>query len=286
MDPYQTLGVARSCTSAQLKEAFRNKALEVHPDRGGDAAEFVRLREAYNQIASELKRSMPPGMSARSSDQSYRADTLRNEPDPDWEPDLIVLDEPLPRIRPVRPPEPGWEPDLVVRDEPLPRVHPARPRSSNWEPELIVSDNEIARVPKSSRDMRDPKVLDQKYIGWLRGVVTRSQANGPDSKDWLYATMSVSAFVVFVVLALCWMFWPSNSDRTPAKPSDLASPSRLRDPSTGSGQITLPDWTELPRGVKQAPAHEQSQPTSGLRQLMPLAPSESTSGSGDKTPRL
>jgi DnaJ domain len=285
MDPYQTLGVARGCAPAELKEAFRNKALEVHPDRGGDAAEFVRLREAYNQIVAEMTRKQPARVAARSPEQGYRTDSARGQPDPNWEPDLIVLDEPLPRIRPVRPPEPGWEPDLVVRDEPLPRIRPARPRKSNWEPELVVSDNEIAKLPKSSTHKRDRKVVDQNYSGWLRGVGTQTQADGSGSSDALYAIVSVVAFVAFVVLALCWMFWPSNSDRIPTKPSDLASPSRLGDPSARSGQITFPDWTEMP-GVKQAPVPEQSQPASGLQQLMPLEPSESTSGSGDLIPRL
>jgi hypothetical protein len=286
MDPYQTLGVAKGCASAELKEAFRNKALEAHPDRGGDAAEFVRLREAYDQIVGEMTRKPPLGVVARSPEQSYRADALRNQPDPDWEPDLIVLDEPLPRVRPVRPPEPGWEPDLVVRDEPLPRIRPARPRNSNWEPELVVSGNEIAQVPKSSARKRDPKVLDQKYIGWMRGVVKRTPADGSGSSDELYAIVSVAAFVAFVLLALCWMFWPSNSDRIPTKPSDLDSPSRLGDPSTKSGKISLPDWTELPREAKPAPAPGQSQPSSEVRQLLPLEPSESTSGNGDLIPRL
>ncbi|WP_273021188.1 DNA-J related domain-containing protein [Rheinheimera sp.] len=35
---------------AQLKKAYRTKALQLHPDRGGDAQQFILLRHAYQQL--------------------------------------------------------------------------------------------------------------------------------------------------------------------------------------------------------------------------------------------
>ncbi|MBI4953670.1 MAG: J domain-containing protein, partial [Myxococcales bacterium] len=43
------LGVARDATAEELKRAFRKRALETHPDRGGDAAAFRRVQAAYER---------------------------------------------------------------------------------------------------------------------------------------------------------------------------------------------------------------------------------------------
>ncbi len=51
------LGITKGCGPEELKEAFRTKALLVHPDRGGDGRDFIRLRQAYDQIVAELKRT-------------------------------------------------------------------------------------------------------------------------------------------------------------------------------------------------------------------------------------
>jgi hypothetical protein len=37
-------------TLAQLKKAYRTQALQQHPDRGGSAAQFIALRQAYQQL--------------------------------------------------------------------------------------------------------------------------------------------------------------------------------------------------------------------------------------------
>lgn len=37
-------------TLVQLKKAYRTKALQLHPDRGGDAQHFVLLQQAYTQL--------------------------------------------------------------------------------------------------------------------------------------------------------------------------------------------------------------------------------------------
>lgn len=44
---FAVLGVPQTATTAELKEAYRNRIKEVHPDHGGDYETFKRVREAY-----------------------------------------------------------------------------------------------------------------------------------------------------------------------------------------------------------------------------------------------
>jgi hypothetical protein len=44
-----TLGLLPPYTLSDVKSAFRVKALETHPDRGGAKADFMKIHEAYNQ---------------------------------------------------------------------------------------------------------------------------------------------------------------------------------------------------------------------------------------------
>lgn len=53
---YETLGVARDASPAQVKAAFRRKAKSSHPDAGGDADAFQRLKDAYDVLADEENR--------------------------------------------------------------------------------------------------------------------------------------------------------------------------------------------------------------------------------------
>jgi len=46
-DAFETLGVSRSASEAELKAAYRERVKEVHPDRGGDRETFEAVREAY-----------------------------------------------------------------------------------------------------------------------------------------------------------------------------------------------------------------------------------------------
>jgi hypothetical protein len=44
---WSVLGVANNASVTEIKSAFRAKAKVLHPDQGGDEAEFRVLREAY-----------------------------------------------------------------------------------------------------------------------------------------------------------------------------------------------------------------------------------------------
>jgi len=49
---YKVLGLKRSSSQEEIKQAFRKKAMETHPDKGGDPAEFRKVREAYECLIS------------------------------------------------------------------------------------------------------------------------------------------------------------------------------------------------------------------------------------------
>jgi hypothetical protein len=53
---WQVLGVRPGVTVTELKEAFRKRALETHPDHGGDPAAFRRLLLAYREAQRRLRR--------------------------------------------------------------------------------------------------------------------------------------------------------------------------------------------------------------------------------------
>jgi molecular chaperone DnaJ len=55
-DYYEVLGVGKSASADEIKKAFRRKAVEHHPDRGGDEAQFREINEAYEVLKDDAKR--------------------------------------------------------------------------------------------------------------------------------------------------------------------------------------------------------------------------------------
>ena len=58
MDYYESLGVNRNASAKEIKSAFRKKAAEHHPDKGGDPNQFKQINEAYQTLSDSNKRQM------------------------------------------------------------------------------------------------------------------------------------------------------------------------------------------------------------------------------------
>ena len=56
MDYYSILGVSRTASQQEIKQAYRRLASKHHPDRGGNTAEFQKIEEAYRTLSDDEKR--------------------------------------------------------------------------------------------------------------------------------------------------------------------------------------------------------------------------------------
>lgn len=55
-DPYSIIGVSQTATQAQIKRAFKKRAKEAHPDKGGSAEAMAELNDAYAILTDVGKR--------------------------------------------------------------------------------------------------------------------------------------------------------------------------------------------------------------------------------------
>lgn len=56
-DYYEILGIPKGASQDDIKKAFRKKAHESHPDKGGDEKIFKEINEAYQVLGDPKKRS-------------------------------------------------------------------------------------------------------------------------------------------------------------------------------------------------------------------------------------
>ncbi len=56
VDPFVLLGITNEASLDDVKAAFRKKALEHHPDRGGTAVAFMAIKRAYDAIVKRRLR--------------------------------------------------------------------------------------------------------------------------------------------------------------------------------------------------------------------------------------
>jgi hypothetical protein len=56
LSAYEVLGVAKDATDAQLKRAFHAHALATHPDQGGNAEAFIRVKRAYDSLVARRRK--------------------------------------------------------------------------------------------------------------------------------------------------------------------------------------------------------------------------------------
>ena len=58
MNHYQTLGIEPTASEAEVKQAFKEKAMKTHPDKGGNEEQFKMVNEAYATLRDQDKRAM------------------------------------------------------------------------------------------------------------------------------------------------------------------------------------------------------------------------------------
>ena len=56
MDLYQELELSQDCTSEQIKNQYRILAQRHHPDKGGDADRFQKIKLAYEVLIDPVRR--------------------------------------------------------------------------------------------------------------------------------------------------------------------------------------------------------------------------------------
>jgi len=56
-DLYNTLGVNKNASDSDIKTAYKKKAMEHHPDKGGDSNKFAEISNAYETLKDPQKRS-------------------------------------------------------------------------------------------------------------------------------------------------------------------------------------------------------------------------------------
>ncbi|KAA1466814.1 TPR-like protein [Dentipellis sp. KUC8613] len=81
-DHYETLGLSRGCTEAQIKKAYKQASLKHHPDKGGSEEKFKLIVEAYAILSDPIERRSYDAKSADNLYQSYDSDEGEDEYDP------------------------------------------------------------------------------------------------------------------------------------------------------------------------------------------------------------
>lgn len=57
MNLYETLGVAKDATAAEIRKAYRAMAKQHHPDTGGDPQQFHAIARAHDVLKDDAKRA-------------------------------------------------------------------------------------------------------------------------------------------------------------------------------------------------------------------------------------
>ena len=55
-DLYQTLGINKNATEAEIKKSYKKLAMKHHPDKGGDEEHFKKISHAYSILSDKQKK--------------------------------------------------------------------------------------------------------------------------------------------------------------------------------------------------------------------------------------
>lgn len=68
---YDTLGVSKTATKEEIKKAYKKKAIEHHPDKGGDEEIFKNVAHAYEILSDDDKRRKYDATGSTDSHQDF-----------------------------------------------------------------------------------------------------------------------------------------------------------------------------------------------------------------------
>lgn len=69
ISPFEILGVSSDATPDEIKNAYRRKALQTHPDKGGKPGEFEAIARAYRMVLNAVNNSGFDGSFDRDDDE-------------------------------------------------------------------------------------------------------------------------------------------------------------------------------------------------------------------------
>eukprot|EP00927_Polykrikos_kofoidii_P010331 TRINITY_DN14367_c0_g3_i1.p1 TRINITY_DN14367_c0_g3~~TRINITY_DN14367_c0_g3_i1.p1 ORF type:complete len:642 (+),score=140.16 TRINITY_DN14367_c0_g3_i1:158-2083(+) len=87
-DPYHVLGVGRNASDAELRSAYRRRALETHPDKGGIAESFRQVVEAFELLGDSVRRAAFEDAArnvGKPASASHNGNGKRSQPEENYE---------------------------------------------------------------------------------------------------------------------------------------------------------------------------------------------------------
>lgn len=161
ISPYTLLGVTAASNPEEVRAAYKKRALETHPDKGGDPEEFLRVKQAYEAITSG-KAALPGAPPGR----------------------------PPPPCRPTR-----FNPDAADPTYGVPlseRLARKRPPPQSMEEELSAGFSSIPRGPAAKRVAERMAAGDAMQARQNESLSARVSAQAGAAKSKAPAEVSVS----------------------------------------------------------------------------------------------
>ncbi len=54
---YDILGIGENSSETEIRDGFRRLALQFHSDKGGDSEQFIKIKQAYEDLKIGLEKN-------------------------------------------------------------------------------------------------------------------------------------------------------------------------------------------------------------------------------------